>query len=263
MKKQGFTLLEVILSLAIVSILIVAIFSMIFSIVKNTKLNIEKQKARLIAQETIEQIRALGEMKNQYLTNGVEVDMSNGKITGKLEGFTVEGEIDFKADAEDEDIKFLKKPISALIDLNKEGYIYAYNTTLQNYIANDLLGSRTSINKLDIKLENSHLYIEDVPMWLIDSKEPIVIYVKEDLSDNPVNISIDNKTNSKSNIYFVAESNIDIGKCYEITYLKGQFSIYNKKIYINRNQEGIYSIELRIIKDQVVLQTVNAQKTIK
>lgn len=266
MKKQGFTLVEVILSLAIVSILIVAIFSMIFSIIKNTKLNTDKQKARLIAQETIEQIRASKDMADT-LPNGVMINMDmntkTGSISGNLDGFTVEGDIKFKADGEDEDAKFLEKKVGALIDLNREGYLYSSNTTLKEYTSTSPLGIRTSISKLDIKLESSYLYIDNAPRSLVDSKDLIVIYIKEDLSEDAVNISIDNKDDSKNNIYFVSEPNIDLEKCYEIDYLRGKFSIYNKKIYLNRKQEGIYSIELKIIKDHIVLQTVNAQKTIR
>lgn len=263
MKKQGFTLVEVLVALAVVSILIVAILNMVFAIVKNTKLNTEKQHARLVAQETIEQIKAIEEMETQYLPNGVKMDNENGEINGEVNGFVVEGSVKFSDDEEDENTELLKKPISSIIDLKKSGYIYKESKTIKQYLSQTLSTNRTKISSLNLKFETSYIYINDRPLQRFNSKDPLVIFIREDLSNKPIEISIENKTDDKNKIYFIADGNFDVSNCYTICDLSGQVSLYNNKIYSNGNQRGIYSIELKVKKDNVVLQTVNAQKSIK
>lgn len=262
MKKQGFTLVEVLLALAVVSILIVAIFNMVFGIVKNTKLNTEKQQARLVAQETMEQIKAIEIINKHYLPNGVEVDKENGEINGIVNGFTVDGTIKFSDDKNEENTKLLNKPINGIIDLKKEGYIYDQSKTIQDYISKGQK-ARSSISSLKLKLDKSYMYINDEPIGVVNSQKPLVIFIREDFSSKPVEISIENKTEGKISIYMIAYGDFDVSNCYTISDLNGKVSLYNNKISSSITQKGIYSIEIKVKKDNVLLQTVNAQKSIK
>lgn len=263
MKKQGFTLVEVLVALAVVSILIVAIFNMVFAIVKNTKLNTEKQNARLVAQETIEQIKAIEVMKTQYLPNGVKMDKENEKINGTVNGFTVEGTVKVSDDEKNENTELLNKPISSIIDLKKSGYIYKDSKTIKEYLSQTSSTNRTNIISLDLKFDTSYIYINDRRIQRFNSKDPLVVFIREDLSNKAIEVSIENKTDDKSNIYFIADGNFDVGNSYTIADLNGKVSLYNNKIYSNEIQKGIYSIELKVKKGNVVLQAVNAQKSIK
>lgn len=101
--KKGFTLLEVIISFALISIILIPIANMVLTSVKINKTTEDKQQAKAMLQETIENIKSIENLSALVvnpLSNGVILDKEMdeaGKIMyslrGQINGFSIEGSI--------------------------------------------------------------------------------------------------------------------------------------------------------------------------
>ncbi|WP_426349771.1 type IV pilus modification PilV family protein [Alloiococcus sp. CFN-8] len=115
--KKGLTLIEVLITLAIFAILAAAIAGMVMKSADINRKAEDKQKAMLIAQEIMEEIKAVSSEEIPLLANynfkDFKIEKIDGKtdsfiITGNKEGFKVNGSIkpveeyNYKVDEKDE-----------------------------------------------------------------------------------------------------------------------------------------------------------------
>ncbi|MEG1255825.1 type II secretion system protein [Clostridium sp.] len=88
-KKKGFTLLEVIISFALISILLIPISNMILSSVKINKMTENKQQAKALLQDTVENIKLIDKLPE---TMGENVTLDNGVTITRTEDIVVDEE---------------------------------------------------------------------------------------------------------------------------------------------------------------------------
>jgi len=101
--KKGFTLLEVIISFALISIILIPIANLVLTSVKINKSTENKQQAKAVLQETIENIKAIDNFSSALskpLNNGITLSEATGEdnklvysISGEINGFSIEGSI--------------------------------------------------------------------------------------------------------------------------------------------------------------------------
>lgn len=163
-KKKGLTLMEVLISLAIMSILIVPTSNLIISSVKMNKDSEDKQKAVTIAQQLVEEIKALQKSDladKKILSNGLQLnkdtDISNpnGFIGTKA---NIDG--DFQAD-----IKIKPKENLEVNNGGENRLSYDLELTIDGEDDNLNLGIKgdpTSYNikKDNLKIQNSDLALK-------------------------------------------------------------------------------------------------------
>ncbi len=105
--KKGFTLLEVIISFALISIILIPIANLVLTSVKINKSTENKQQAKAVLQETIENIKAIDNFSSALskpLNNGITLSEATGEdnkliysLSGEINGFSIEGSIKEKS----------------------------------------------------------------------------------------------------------------------------------------------------------------------
>lgn len=272
MKKKGFTLLEVLIGLAVLSILLIPTANIILSTVKNVKQNQDKQQARLLAQKTIEEIKAIDSISEVTLSNGVKIIKSQTSpsyyMSSVIDGFNIAGEIKLNQLLTDNYDDLTSKAVSCIIEVNKQDIKYSYSQpmSIEKYLNETIpQNSLTDIENLKITLDNSNISINS-NFYNISSTAPIIVLLNEDRSSNsltPVSITIENESDNNCEVYIVGNSGIDIDKNYTINYIKGDVSVYTSTINTDSREKGIYSVSLTVTKDSKVLENINAQKVVK
>lgn len=188
-KKKGFTLLEIVVALAVIGIMIIPLGGALLTSVKTNKMGEIKQESKLISQEIIEKIRSFGDIKDSMTFNvgkeqgdsiSITKDSSNNKlynVTGSLtdsEGATmVEGIITEQGDLKEDfgskkyineefDIFVLVKNNEIVVMSDSDFSIGAseirnIDKYMKEYEKNNSIGKKDTINnlKLDIKVKGN------------------------------------------------------------------------------------------------------------
>lgn len=182
-KKKGFTLLEIVVALAVIGIMIIPLGGALLTSVKTNKMGEIKQESKLISQEIIEKIRSFGDIKDSMTFNvgkeqgdsiSITKDSSNNKlynVIGSLtdsEGATmVEGEIIEQGD--------LKEDFGSTKYLNEKFGLFIY---VQNHKKN---------NKISIYKGNGKTideYLKGTPIETIENCMELKIEVGDASSKN-------------------------------------------------------------------------------
>lgn len=188
-KKKGFTLLEIVVALAVIGIMMIPLGGALLTSVKTNKMGEVKQESKLVSQEIIEKIRSFGDIKDSMTFNvgkeqgdsiSITKDSSNNKlynVTGSLtdsEGTTiVEGTITEQGDLKEDfgskkyineefDIFVLVKNNEIVVMSDSDFSIGAseirnIDKYMKEYEKNNSIGKKDTINnlKLDIKVKGN------------------------------------------------------------------------------------------------------------
>lgn len=183
-KKKGSTLLEIVISLAIIGIIMIPLGGALVTSVKSNKMGEIKQESKLISQEIIEKVRSIGDVKNTTLqigkeqSDGIEIKQVMPKpidpLTGKeiniydvegtlkdSEGTTmVTGTIKEKGNFKEEygSMSYLDNTFGLFIYIqnhengNKISY-YKGNKTIDEYLSRGSIPLKTIENCKELKIE--------------------------------------------------------------------------------------------------------------
>ncbi|WP_055071567.1 prepilin-type N-terminal cleavage/methylation domain-containing protein [Clostridium massiliamazoniense] len=240
-KKKGFTLLEIVVALAVIGIMIVPLGGALLTSVKTNKMGEIKQESKLISQEIIEKIRSFGDIKDSMTFNvgkeqgdsiSITKNSSNNKlynVTGSLtdsEGATmVEGEIIEQGDLKEDfgSKKYLSEKFGLFIYIqnhkenNKISIYKSSGKTIDEYL-NDTPNTVIE-NSMDLKIEigdtnnKNKLLVNGKDMGSLVSTDitrgnigEIAIYVEEPREVNDlVSLHLNNKNTKKDDkvqLYF-------------------------------------------------------------
>lgn len=182
-KKKGFTLLEIVIALAVIGIMMIPLGSALFTSVRTNKMGEIKQESKLISQEIIEKIRSFGDIKDSMSFNvgkeqgdliNITKDTSNNKVynvKGSVtdsEGATmVEGTIIEQGE--------LKEDFGSKKYLDKKFGLFIY---VQNHKENN----KISIYKSSGKTIDE--YLKDTPTEVIENSMDLKIEVGDGNSKN-------------------------------------------------------------------------------
>lgn len=274
--KKGFTLLEVIISFALISIILIPIANIVLTSVKINKTTENKQQAKAVLQETVENIKAIDSLASAVstpLTNGitlsettVEDNKSIYSLSGNVNGFSIEGSIK-------ENSVVTNNKVS---EMKVDRTIYFYDGSISISNGKGIIGE--AIKK---SIGNSAIPSEEVAIEMKESGEinvtcgksiiaipkpednALLICLNED-SDKKLNLSVENNSKAeKLKIYLyngekVSERQDVIiskfnGPIELIEGVKDSDDIINEKLYFveltaNKNGEVVETMNLELLK---------------
>ena len=237
-KKSGFTLIEVIMSIAIIAILSVGIYNGYILLIKFTKSGEVKQSISISAKKDFENINSSIILKEIEDTLSFNLGSENIELSGNINNEKVETKLYLDSNyniIENENGSRYTETIS--IDKVK-GKIEETNS----YVSVDLDKKISYIkDPLNIEVNNDNIkndifniiFKEDdegnKKVNTYDYKDNIILDLNN-ISSNDIKIIVYNETEDKPNIYIKSKENLNI----EFIVLKGTVS---KKIYGSYNEE--------------------------
>ncbi|WP_346914694.1 type II secretion system protein [Clostridium sp.] len=274
--KKGFTLLEVIISFALISIILIPIANIVLTSVKINKTTENKQQAKAVLQETVENIKAIDSLSSAVstpLTNGITLSETTGEdnksiysLSGNVNGFSIEGSIK-------EDSVVTNNKVS---EMKVDRTIYFYDGSISISNGKGIIGE--AIKK---SIGNSAIPSEEVTIEMKESGEinvtceksiisipkpednALLICLNED-SDKKLNLSVENNSKAeKLKIYLYNGEKVcerqDViiskfnGPIELIEGVKDSEDIINEKLYFveltaNKNGEVVETMNLELLK---------------
>lgn len=226
--KKGFTLIEVILSIAILSIIIGPILSLTLSTVKINKQSDDKLKAISLGQKHLEEIKS-----SEYaLPANLRLQINDNKLES---GFDIERTI---------------TPIETYKFDDTTNTIITYDAKVEDDISSNIIIS----SDLDIGYVANNLKIK--------LKESITrgVNVKIKLTGNKrVTVDLNNNSLEVLNVYFTKES-----KNYSISTCVGKVKIFTNipdDVQVSDNKYRLYKIVVEVKKNGKSLQKIEGYKT--
>lgn len=181
--KKGFTLLEIVISLGLMSIILIPTGNMVLTSVKNNKAGENKQQASVLLQETIEYIKTAEELKaGTVLPNGVELTTIS-EVEGVPKTYSIKSK----------DVNGYGIGIDGTIDVQ---HITNEITTPGNIVGGDLGKSNM---EMVFKPKQNKMYFTGEQVALktaIESEAPGIVFNKSFAMENKVmNITVNGKGN--------------------------------------------------------------------
>ena len=231
-KKKGVTLIEIIMSIALLAIVSIPIGQMLLTAVRTSKEGQDKQEATLIGQEILEEIRAKEfEVDGVTLSSGIIIDKVNDSkyeidpaTMESVDGFTIDinltedNKINFNEDLEPTEydgILYMKKDeisnTKIVISAN-EDFSGTRNLEYDVTIPNNVLTIKNSNNNMDITIGNNTSKKITIPKDSEDKSGSIKLVLGYNLKDLKTNIDIKNKMSDDKvmNLYLAAnEKTVD------------------------------------------------------
>ncbi|MBU3206713.1 prepilin-type N-terminal cleavage/methylation domain-containing protein [Clostridium algidicarnis] len=250
--KKAMTLIEVLISLAILSIIMIPIFTMSISAVKINKGAEVKQKAMLLAQQVTERIKAVPEenfyeIDTYFKDADIKIIKDNDVnktetflVSGTIEGYKVEGRIE-----PDSNYKVLESTESKEIKVDTSIFIEDPNNIK---IDKDILeGNSKDIN---LSVEGSKIIIKyDGKTKTKDLKmNSLALYLGRDIKET-YNINVSNKIAEPFKIYCYKDK--DTKGEYKINNLEGTVRHYDNLLTLDNTNQGknrIYKIYIKVSK---------------
>lgn len=271
--KKGFTLLEVIISFALISIILIPIANMVLTSVKINKSTEDKQQAKAVLQDTVENIKSIENLSASVvnpLSNGVVLDKEMdeaGKVIyslrGNINGFSIVGSIREKSVVTNNEINKMK--------VDKTIYFHNGSVSISN--GDSTIGDAIKKSSDNLATPSDKVVIEmsefgEIAITYGVSKNIITIPEPENnailicLNDNKEDkLEVDMKNSSKRNnlkIYLYngekasQRDDIIISKFEgNIEFIEG---IQDSENIIN---EKLYSVELNASKNGEVIENIN------
>ncbi|WP_307993348.1 prepilin-type N-terminal cleavage/methylation domain-containing protein [uncultured Clostridium sp.] len=252
-KKSGFTLLEVIISIAIISILSVGIYNGYMLLVKVTKSGEIRQVIAINGKKSFESISSSIKLKEVEGEESLSfnLDEKNIKLPGNI-------------DTEKFDTKLYLDNNYNIIE-NENGSRYTEIITINkvkgkidgtdSYVNVDLDKKISNIdNPLDIDVDYDDLTDDIFNIYIEEDKEGnikvnnnsykdnIILNLSRLTSSNNIKINVSNETENIPNIYIKSKDNLNID--FKVT--KGTVS---KKIYKSSSDEKsiLYNVNIKIV----------------
>lgn len=240
--KRGMTLIEVIISVALLSILLIPISGLVMSSFKNNKKSEYKQKASYIGQNVLEELKAYDEIILKKEENGKEYfqlldedkiykDSNENSFIGKFKRTIYGIASETKSSNEEvynveinmiQDLNFKYSDMNNLnkndnadlkLDFTNDGVNkIKKNSTESTKIDGDLvIELEKNLNELILKIlkkNSSNLIMEELKTNY--NSGSIILYIEKTYSNN-TNIEIKNNTGDHIDIYLIKQNN-GIGK---------------------------------------------------
>lgn len=218
-RKKALTLIEVVISLAILFIIMIPVSTMAIQSIKTNKQAEEKQRATILAQKLMEKIKSLPEFNIDTLPmeDGVTIEKDKAStadynIEGTVDGFKVEGTVKASKDYKSENIDETSKiQTDAVIRLPKD--------TLGNIYINGKLILGNPKNFTIVKKDNFiELDFNNGTKENIESKKSTLEIVVDKDSRSEYKIHAYNNTEEALKLY-----------CYKYKDCTATFNITNEK----------------------------------
>lgn len=274
--KKGFTLLEVIISFALISIILIPIANLVLTSVKINKSTENKQQAKAVLQETIENIKAIDNFSSALskpLNNGITLSEATGEdnkliysLSGEINGFSIEGSIKEKS-------QVINNKVS---EMEVDRTIYYHHGSLSISNGKEVIGE--AIKKLSDNLAtpSEEVFIEMKEAGEINvtyggsiiaipkpEAKSLLICLNED-SEKKLNLSVENKSHTENlKIYLYNGKKVSERQDVIISKYNGQIEliegvqhsedIINEKLYFvelsaNKNGEVVENMNLELLK---------------
>lgn len=271
--KKGFTLLEVIISFALISIILIPIANLVLTSVKINKSTENKQQAKAVLQETIENIKAIDNFSSALskpLNNGITLSEATGEdnklvysISGEINGFSIEGSIKEKS-------QVINNKVS---EMEVDRTIYFHHGSISISNGKEVIGE--AIKKLSDNLAtpSEEVFIEMKETGEINvtyggsiiaipkpEAKSLLICLNED-SEKKLNLSVENKSHTENlKIYLFNGEKVSERQDVIISKFNGQIEliegVQHSEDIIN---EKLYFVELRANKNGEVVENMNLE----
>ncbi len=277
-RKKGFTLLELIISIALVAVFIIPIGNIVLGTVKINRAGENKQQAGIKLQEAMENIKSMdlplktGEENAVTLGDNIyiaKVDDKNYKVYAGSDyeenHISIEGTIKLK-ESEDEGLSIGDSPVSGILYYNRKDNTLGIgesgsNNTLEKAITkvDSIVSGKTSGSEADINIDASgKIQIHKVGTELtysISSNDGIVIFLGQTGEEKKLKINIQNLSEIKVPIYIYNCDGVSSRNDIEIGNYKGEVNIVSgfssKSIFKEKN----FQVDLKARKDGNVVET--------
>lgn len=266
--KKGSTLIEVLISIAILGIMLLPVLSIVTDSVKMNKESEDKEKAIAISQKYVEQI------KSEDIFNSTDL----GHKDKEEDGFQISQDI-----TEVDKYKFnsgtgTKNPYSSI---PHDGEVIVYPSEDASSMYMDILKKDSSIQKnlilnsninsvntleivndkgtITVKLNNSPYVIEKTDSSKTSGE--LIIRSNSKAKVN-INVSASNNTDDYLTLYFANEEGQNVTYTFD-NYL-GKVKTYSNIEILSSstgNNSRLYEIEIQVKKDGKVLQSLKAYKS--
>lgn len=274
--KKGFTLLEVIISFALISIILIPIANLVLTSVKINKSTENKQQAKAVLQETIENIKAIDNFSSALskpLNNGITLSEATGEddkliysISGEINGFSIDGSIK-------EQSQVINNKVSEM-EVDRTIYFNRGSISISN--GKEVIGE--AIKKLSDNLAtpSEEVFIEMKETGEINvtyggstiaipkpEANSLLICLNED-SEKKLNLNVENKSHTENlKIYLYNGEKVSERQDVIISKFNGQIEliegvqhsedIINEKLYFvdlkaNKNGEVVENMNLELLK---------------
>lgn len=271
--KKGFTLLEVIISFALISIILIPIANLVLTSVKINKSTENKQQAKAVLQETIENIKAIDNFSSalsKSLNNGITLSEATGEdnkliysLSGEINGFSIEGSIKEKS-------QVINNKVS---EMEVDRTIYFHHGSISISNGKEVIGE--AIKKLSDNLAtpSEEVFIEMKEAGEINvtyggsiiaipkpEAKSLLICLNED-SEKKLNLSVENKSHTENlKIYLFNGEKVSERQDVIISKFNGQIEliegVQHSEDIIN---EKLYFVELRANKNGEVVENMNLE----
>lgn len=262
LKQKGFTIIEVLISLAIFAIVAMPISMMVLHSVKINKQSEVKQQSMMIAQDLMENIKALPDkdlinetsleiLKEENLKIIKVGNEGSFDISGSSKGYIIEGYIKpinkYKFNTNNSDIK---KTINIYIN-EKPSLVLKVKDKDENLINTIQLRNK---NISIVKKSENTLIVDDQNIEFLDNIDDIGVFLANGCTGKYA-VDIENNSEKESNIYFYKKESSSA--TYNIRNQGGIFSIYSNILipeeqYSNNNR--LYEIYVKAKKGKDVFE---------
>lgn len=271
--KKGFTLLEVIISFALISIILIPIANLVLTSVKINKSTENKQQAKAVLQETIENIKAIDNFSSalsQPLNNGITLSEAIGEdgkliysISGEINGFSIEGSIK-------EQSQVINNKVSEM-EVDRTIYFNKGSISLSN--GKEIIGEAIKKTSDSSVISSEEVFIEMKETGEINvtygvssidiltpKEKALLICLNED-GEKKLNLSVDNKSHTENlKIYLYNKKKVSERQDIIISKFNGQVELIEGVQYSENIINGkLYVVELRANKNGEVVENMNLE----
>ncbi|MEG1870619.1 MAG: prepilin-type N-terminal cleavage/methylation domain-containing protein [Peptostreptococcaceae bacterium] len=269
--KKGFTLLEVIIAFALISIFIIPISNLVLSSVKINKQTENKQQAKAVLQDMVEDIKAIEDLSTAIINplNKVETVGEDGKLyyslSGDINRFSIEGFI--KEESLVIDNKTNEKEIARAIYFDGDSIsVSSGASTIEKAISKfegslDIFGDEVSIAMTEAG-GISIIYGDSNSAINIATPEysALILCINRKTHDvNKLKLNIENNYDTeKLKVYLYNDDKVSEREDIIISTLKGEIELITgiQNDDHSKNQK-LYSVELKAKKDNEVIETIS------
>lgn len=267
-KKKGFTLLEIVVALAVIGIMMIPLGGALLTSVKANKMGEIKQEAKLISQEIIEKLRSIGKVENGPMSvGGMSNNINLQEVITNNEEFRIVGNINginIKNSSKIEKTHKLivesdtnsKKIVDLFIYIDNGEIKYSDSAkTIEEHIndTNGLVSVRDkNLLNLTIEKDNSAKFNGNT----VNISNSIAIFVTEKRTKGLISLNLINKSTKMIDVFIYGnkfDEETDSDKTTDSfdkdRVIKGDFKIRDNLKYSKKNEEkGLYQITLDLEK---------------
>lgn len=271
--KKGFTLLEVIISFALISIILIPIANLVLTSVKINKSTENKQQAKAVLQETIENIKAIDNFSSALskpLNNGITLSEATGEdnklvysISGEINGFSIEGSIK-------EQSQVINNKVSEM-EVDRTIYFHKGSISLSN--GKEVIGEAIKKTSDSSAISSEEVFIEmkeagEINVTygvssidILTPKEKALLICLNENSEKKLKLNVENKSLTENlKIYLYNKKKVSERQDIIISKFIGQIELIEGVQHSEDIINGkLYFVELRANKNGEVVETMNLE----